>query len=91
MLTGLSDSFSAAFLQKAEKTCCDQCNQNEEQTPRTNHCSTPDCPLFVCLAINIDSPFALFASFEGILIPLFIPEPILKPLPKSIFHPPRII
>ncbi len=91
MLTGFSESFSSAFLEKAEKSCCDECNNGEEKTPGANHCSTPDCPLFVCLAINIDSPFVLSTSFEGIYVPLFSPEPILKPLPKSIFHPPRFI
>jgi len=90
-LTGLSESFAAAFLEKSEKPCCDECNGKEEQSPGANHCSTPDCPVFVCLAINVDSPFVLSNSLEGIYNLLLILEPNLKPLPRSIFHPPRII
>jgi hypothetical protein len=90
IFTGLPESVSATLFEKGEKSCCDECDKNEEQSPGTNHCSTPGCPLFVCLAINIDSPLILSVSFESIYTPLPNTEPILKLLPKSIFHPPRL-
>jgi hypothetical protein len=40
--------------------------------------------------IVLCTAFSMLTAYR-ILSPLFIPEPILKPLPKSIFHPPRII
>ena len=85
--TGLSESFSAAFLEEAEESCCDECNKGETEPP--DHCSTPNCPLFVCLSMNIDSPLVLAVSFDGVYIPQPKKELVLEPLVRSIFHPPK--
>ena len=87
MFTGLSTSVSAAIHESTEKSCCDECNEGEAETP--DHCSTPNCPFFVCLSMSIDSPLILAVSFDGVYIPQANQKLVLKPFARSIFHPPE--
>ncbi len=91
VFTGLPGSLSALILAKTDKSCCDECNKDEAQDSGSNQCSTPDCPIFVCLSMDIDSPFILSASFQGLYIHFDKSELVPKPLPKLIFHPPKNI
>jgi hypothetical protein len=87
--TGLPDSVSAALEDKGAESCCDACNQSNEKSP--DQCSTPECPVFLCLTVNLGSSFTLPVPFERVYVPQFPREPILKPFPKLIFHPPKIV
>ncbi|MCL4490369.1 MAG: hypothetical protein M1510_00470 [Nitrospirae bacterium] len=89
MLTGLSTSASTAIIEKTEKSCCDGCSKTENQT--SDHCSTPDCPVFLCLSMNIVTPFTPSVQTEGVYIPHFIEGVHLKSLVKPIFHPPATV
>ena len=88
LFTGLSATASAAFFEKSEKSCCDECTKTEGQNP--DHCSTPDCPMFLCLSMNTVSPFTPSISLEGVYIFQSVEELHLKSSVKSIFHPPTI-
>lgn len=87
MFTGLSGSVSAAFLKKAEKSCCDECNRNNDKSPI--HCSTPDCPLFLCFSIDKVPSFALLISVGSVYLPQFSEQLHLESPVKQIFHPPK--
>lgn len=89
MFTGLLSTASAVDFEKAAKSCCDECNKNERQ--RTGQCSTPDCPMFFCLSVNVVSPFTLSELSGSINIPQFSEEFIRESQPKLIFHPPVIV
>jgi len=88
MFAGLSTSVSAAIIEKSEKSCCDGCSKNGGQN--TDHCSTPDCPVFLCLSVNTVSPFAPVALLGSVYIHQLVEELHLKSPVKSIFHPPTI-
>jgi len=87
--TGLPTSVSASLQDKAEGSCCGACNQGNEKNP--DQCSTPECPVFLCLTADLGSSFALPVPFERAYIPQFPGEPSLKPFPKLIYHPPEIV
>jgi hypothetical protein len=86
MFTGLSTHIYAAPVEKAEKSCCDECSKTEGQDP--DHCSTPDCPMFLCLSINTVSPFMPLNFWGSLYIPQFVEELRHKSFVRSIFHPP---
>ena len=88
LFTGLSATASAAFFEKSEKSCCEEYAKNEGQN--TDHCSTPDCPMFLCLSVNTVSPFMPFTLLGSIYIHQLVEELHLKSFVKSIFHPPTI-
>lgn len=86
MFSGISAPASAEPLEKAEKACCDECSNGERQGPVP--CSTPDCPIFLCLAINVTVPVTLSFSTKSVSIPpvsnkLHPTSPV-----RPIFHPP---
>jgi hypothetical protein len=89
LFTGLSATASAASFERSDKLCCDECNKDENQSPA--NCSTPDCPHFLCLSIDMASPFTLSISTENVYIPKFEEELFLKLIPKPIFHPPTLV
>jgi len=89
MFTGLLSIASAVTIENPEKSCCDECNKNESQS--TDHCSTPTCPMFLCLSVNVVSPFTLSELPGNIHIPQFSEELRHESVPKPIFHPPVIV
>lgn len=88
MFTGLSVNVSAATLENAEKSCCDECSKEIGKT--SDHCSTPDCAMFLCLSVNVVSPFTFSELSGSINIPQFAEQPNLESPAKPIFHPPVI-
>lgn len=88
LMTGAQSYVSAASLKNTETPCCDECNKDENQTPA--NCSTPACPHFLCLSINMASPFTLSVAAENVYLPKFAEELSLKSIPRPIFHPPTI-
>ncbi len=88
LFSGVPGSLSAAFFKQTGKSCCEDCRQKENQS--SDRCSTSDCPIFLCLAVTVDSPFELFTSSTSIPASELNQEPILFPLEHSIFHPPRV-
>ncbi len=88
MFTGISTVASVGIVEKAEKSCCDECNEGNAQSPA--HCSTLDCPMFLCLSTNMVSSFTPFISLEGVYMLQLIEEPVIKSPVRSIFHPPTI-
>jgi len=51
MFGGLPVSVSAVFIEKAGKSCCDDCHKGASQ--KANNCSTPDCPIFIFISKKI--------------------------------------
>lgn len=88
LMTGAQSYVSAASLKNTETPCCDECGKSDART--SDHCSTPDCPMFLCLSINTVSPYTLSTSKDSVYIPQFTKESAIKFLAKSIFHPPTI-
>ncbi|TAN46048.1 MAG: hypothetical protein EPN22_00255 [Nitrospirae bacterium] len=86
---GLPGFVSAGTGEKVEKSCCDECNNNEGRS--ADHCSTPDCPMFLCLSVNVVSVFTLSELSGSIHIPYLFEEVVHEFLLKPIFHPPVII
>ncbi len=89
IFSGLPESVSAVLYGKAEESCCDECNKDETQIP--THCSTSDCPLFLCLSTNIVSPFMLSVSSESVYFLQFVKELHPKSPIRAIFHPPKVL
>ncbi len=88
MFTGLSAPVSAAPLEKPQKSCCDECNKGEGQSP--DHCSTPDCPMFFCLSMNMVSPSTPSIQTESVFVTQPAREFHLSISTKPIFHPPIV-
>ena len=86
MLSGLSEPAFASLVEKAEKPCCDECNKGAN--PNSVDCSTPECPMFLCLSINTVSPFMPLNFLGSVYIHQPVEELHLKLSVKSIFHPP---
>lgn len=76
---------------KAGKSCCEGCGQ-KEKTPDPAPCSTADCPLLLCIAVDLVEPIAPHVPIrESVAIyNTFLPSPIPDPFVPSIFHPPSI-
>jgi hypothetical protein len=85
MFTGLS-SVVSGFSTASAKSCCDACSK--EKTRTADACSTPDCPLDLCLTANAASPLTVLAP-ESVGFALSFVE-IHSPYSavKSVFHPP---
>jgi hypothetical protein len=89
LFTGLSATASAAFFEKSEKSCCDECNKGVN--PNSVDCSTPECPMFLCLSINTVPPFMPLNFLGSVYIHQPVEELRLELSVKSIFHPPTIV
>ncbi len=88
VFTGLPTSVSAALGGKIVKSCCDRCNKSESQNKSTDHCSTPECPMFLCLSMNTVTPFSLPIQRGSVFVPKTGKEFCLTTSAKLIFHPP---
>ena len=92
MFTGLETAFSAISVAKADKSCCDGCNHDEEQDSSPTPPSAPNCPAFMCLSFDVVVPVTLQVIYTEIMTSFsFTPESIPDPFIKSIFHPPRLV
>lgn len=92
MLSGADSAFSAVPVEKAVKSCCGGCGQDEDrESPAPFPQSAPHCPAFMCLSFDVVEPMALRLDVSDIFPSLaFIPEAIPDPFIKSIFHPPTL-
>ncbi len=88
MFTGLSSFVAAQISDAPVKACCDACSK--EKTRSTNTCSTPDCPLYLCLAANMVSPVSILApeSVRSSLSSVETRSPFS--VLKAVFHPPAL-
>lgn len=75
---------------KAEKSCCEGCG-HQEKSPDPVPCSTADCPLLLCIAVDLVEPIApnVFVRQTVSIYNAFLPKPIPDPFVPSIFHPPK--
>jgi hypothetical protein len=88
MFTGLSSYANVVPSENPVKSCCDECNKEAGKT--SDHCSTPSCPMFLCLSVNAVSTFTLSELSGSIRISQFSEELSRESLPKPVFHPPVI-
>jgi len=88
VFVGPTASVFASSQENTEKSCCDECNKSNGQG--TDHCSTPDCPMFLCLSVNTVSPFMPLNLSGSVHLPQFAEKLDLKSSANSIFHPPII-
>lgn len=87
--TGLPSFVSAAHSEKVEKSCCDECDKTGEKS-KADNCSTPTCPLFLCLSMNVAMPFTQSIQTAGVVVRQLSSEFYLSTPTKAIFHPPVI-
>jgi hypothetical protein len=89
MLSGWESVVFAALSDRAEKSCCGDCNHEEGQSPAPGPASSPDCPFILCLSLDAVAPFTPAVVFTEIA-PHFaiILQPLPDPFVRSIFHPP---
>ncbi len=89
MFTGLSSLVTGPAKNTPVKACCDACSK--EKTRSTNTCSTPDCPLYLCLTANMVSSFSILApeiiSTASSLVEVRSPFSAAK----AVFHPPALL
>lgn len=88
LFTGFLTPVYVTDVKEVEKSCCDGCNKTEGQ--KAEHCSTQDCPAFLCLSINTISPFTLINFWTSISNTHYVEEFYLTSFIKSVFHPPAI-
>ncbi len=88
LFTGLSSFVSAQVPDASAKACCDACSK--EKARSTNTCSTPDCPLYLCLTANMVSPVSILApeALRSSLSSVEIRSPLSAA--KTVFHPPAL-
>ena len=91
IFTGLLTTASAFIVENSEKSCCDECNGKDEGSSKPDHCSTPTCPMFLCLLVNIVSSFTLSELSGSIHISQFTEQLNIESPAKPIFHPPVIV
>ena len=84
MFTGVGE---LTRVPSGEKSCCDDCHKGQSQNP--DRCSTPDCPVFVCLSMAVEPPLAPAVAFAGVPVHHSDPGLHLELLPQSIFHIPK--
>lgn len=91
MFTGLSENAFAEHSLDNEKSCYDydECSAEEGQSPVQN--STSYCPFFLCLSVNVVSPFIPFISTKAVHTSQTTTRIFLESPPKSIFHPPAVV
>ncbi len=87
VFTGLSSYATVTTPEKTAKSCCDECNKRGEAS-KSDHCSTPSCPMFLCLSMNIVTPFTPSIQTESVFVPQISSETYLITPAKAIFHPP---
>ncbi len=87
MSTGFQSSATVAPIEKPQKSCCDECNKKDEGA-KSDHCSIPNCPMFLCLSMNIVAPFTPSIQTGRVFVSYTVREFHLSISPKSIFHPP---
>lgn len=88
MFSGLSSFVAAQTPDASAKSCCDACSK--EKTRNANTCSTPDCPLYLCLTANMVSPVSILApeAVRSSLSPVEAHSPFSAV--KAVFHPPAL-
>ncbi len=88
MFTGLSSLVGAQAPDASTKACCDACSK--EKARSANACSTPDCPLYLCLTANTVSSVSILAP-EAVRTASSSVE-VRSPFTavKAIFHPPAL-
>ena len=74
---------------KAGKSCCEWCGQ-KEKSPDPVPCSTADCPLLLCIAVDLVEPIVprVLVRQTVSIYNSSLPKPIPDPFVPSIFHPP---
>ncbi len=89
LFTGLSSLLAKPALNAPVKACCDACSK--EKARSTNACSTPDCPLYLCLTAKTASPVSILSpeTVGSASSSIAIHSPYSEV--KSIFHPPALI
>ena len=85
----------AAFAPSADNTqesCCEGCGQKEKAS-ESDPCSTVDCPLLLCIAVELVEPIAPHLLIQEAVASYntFPQSPIPDPFVPSIFHPPQVI
>ena len=86
LFTGAANFVADATLSKAEKSSCGCCGHGEKGIPIPH--STPPCPAFLCLAIDIIAPVTpQFIPLKTVFV-FFYNPPTIAPYVKSIFRPP---
>ncbi len=88
IFTGLTSFVAVQAPDASAKACCAACSK--EKTRSTDACSTPDCPLYLCLTANTVSPVTILAP-EAVRFSLSNIE-ARSPyfVVKSVFHPPAL-
>lgn len=89
VFTGLSSYATVTPSEKPAKACCDECNKRGGSS-KSDHCSTSTCPMFLCLSMNIVTPFSPLIQTASIFALQIISESYLIIHTKAIFHPPVI-
>lgn len=90
VFTGLSSYAAVASPEKTAKSCCDECNKKDKAS-KSDRCSTPDCPMFLCLSMNVVTPFTPSIQTESIFLTYHVKEFHLSISTKPIFHPPVVV
>ena len=88
VFTGLSSYATVTPPEKTAKSCCDECNKEAGKT--SDSCSTPDCPMFLCLSMNIITSFTPAVQTESVFVAQHAKELHLSISTKPIFHPPAV-
>ena len=86
LFTGISSLVSAPVKAASKQSCCDACNTGKAQN--TNACSTPDCPLYLCLTANLTSPVSPVAPEVVRSVSSFVAVHSPFSAVKAVFHPP---
>ncbi len=89
MFSGLSALVSPPATSAPVKACCDACAK--EKTRSSNACSTPDCPLYLCVSASAASPLSIPApaAIGSVSSSVAIHSP--HSAAKSVFHPPALV
>jgi len=86
MLGGLSWRISPETAEATE-TSCESGGENTGNI-EFDHCADSGCPSFLCISMNVASPFFSFVRKESVATERPIEYIRLNPLTKYIFHPP---
>lgn len=89
MFTGLSSYATVTPPEKPAKSCCEECNKRNE-SGKSDHCSTPTCPMFLCLSMNIVTPFMPSIQTTSVFVTQIGTEFYVLTPAKSVFHPPVV-
>lgn len=89
MFSGLSALASSPALDAPDKSRRDACSK--EKSRITNTCSTPDCPLYLCITATIASPASILAPEALRVFSSSIEVRSPRPAAKAVFHPRRSV